>query len=60
VVFTTYVVDVDTSLLSEEGAHSPSGQAGLLSSSYHVYATKKTESDQPKIGNRDCDQCEIG
>jgi hypothetical protein len=34
VVFTTaYVIDVDTSVPSEEGAHSPSGQPGLLSSS---------------------------
>jgi hypothetical protein len=32
VVFTTYVVDVDTSLPFEEGAHSHSGQASLLSS----------------------------
>jgi hypothetical protein len=39
VVFTTYVIDVDTSLPSEEGAHSPSGQTGLLSSSSSLLAS---------------------
>jgi hypothetical protein len=33
VVFTTYVINVDASHTPEEGAHSPSGQTGLLSSS---------------------------
>jgi hypothetical protein len=33
VVFTTYGVDVDTFIPSEEGAHSPTGQTGLSSSS---------------------------
>jgi hypothetical protein len=36
VVFTTYVIDVDTNLPSEEGAHSPSGQTGLLSSPFII------------------------
>jgi len=47
----TYVIDVDTSLPSEEGAHSPSGQTGSLSSKSSSGSTwpSRRGSPQPRL-----------